>query len=130
MGKLTQNAAARRRTWSAFGEVRRIPSEYEVVTHDTNYTARRNKDAALEQNPSSPANLWFLTYRDRSPLRVDDWLGFRDPDALTYRTYVTGQSQQEIVVGGILDEYASAGHDRTLSPGWRTTLAAFFAPVR
>jgi toluene monooxygenase system protein E len=125
-----QRGAARRRTWSAFGDVRKVPSEYEIVTHDTNYTLRKNRDAALEQNPSSVANLWLLTYRDRSPLRVDDWLGFRDPDELTYRSYVAMQSQQESVVAGILEEYAAAGRDRTLAPGWCATLAALFAPLR
>lgn len=121
---------ARRRTWSGLGDVRRMPSEYEIVTHDTNYTTRRNRDAALEQNPSSVANLWFLTYRDRSPLRADDWLGFRDPDEVTYRGYVTAQAQQETVVAGILDEYAAAGRDGALAPGWRATLAALFTPLR
>jgi toluene monooxygenase system protein E len=107
-----------------------VPSEYEIVTHDANYTARKNRDAALEQNPSSAANLWFLTYRDRSPLRVDAWLDFRDPDQVTYRSYVTAQNQQEAVVAGILDEYASAGRDAALAPGWRATLAAMLAPTR
>jgi toluene monooxygenase system protein E len=119
-----------RRTWSAFGDVRKMPSEYEIVTHDTNYTVRRNRDAALEQNPSSVANLWLLTYRDRSPFRVDDWLGFRDPDELTYRSYVTTQSQQETVATGILERYAAADRDRTLAPGWRRTLATIFTPTR
>jgi toluene monooxygenase system protein E len=119
-----------RRTWSAFGEVRRLPSEYEIVTHDTNYTLRRNREAALEQNPSSVGNLWLLTYRDRSPVQVDDWLGFRDPDAVTYRSYVTAQAQQETVVRGILEEYAAASRECSLAPKWRAALAALFTPLR
>jgi toluene monooxygenase system protein E len=121
---------ARRRTWSSFGDLRRVPSEYEIVTHDTNYTTRKNREAALEQNPSTPANLWLLTYRDQSPLRVDDWLGFRDPDEVTYRGYVTAQSRQEAVVAGTLEQYATSGSDAKLTPGWRGTLAALFAPTR
>jgi toluene monooxygenase system protein E len=121
---------ARRRTWSAFGDIRKVPSEYEIVTHDTNYTLRKNRDAALEQNPSSAANLWFLAHRDKSPLQVDDWLGFRDPDALTYRGYVAMQQQQETITTGILAEYDAAGRDRALSPSWLTALAALFAPLR
>ncbi len=130
MSETPQKPAGRRRTWSAFGDLRKLPSEYEIVTHDTNYTLRANRPAALEQNPSSPANLWFLTYRDGSPLRAESWLGFRDPDAVTYRGYVTAQSQQETMVAGILEEYAGAGRDATLRPGWRATLAALFAPAR
>jgi toluene monooxygenase system protein E len=122
--------ARRQRTWSAFGELGRIPSEYEIVTHDTNYTLRTGRTAALELNPSAPANLWFLTYRDRSPLRVPDWNGFRDPDQLTYRTYVTVQDEQETVVGGILDEYSEAGHDAGLSPDWLETPGLLFTAAR
>ena len=74
-----------RRTFSAFGDVRKMPSEYEIVTHKQNWTLRTNRAAAFEQNPSSAPNLWFLTYRDNSPLQASDWDGYRDTDALTYR---------------------------------------------
>ncbi|HVZ71429.1 MAG TPA: toluene hydroxylase [Polyangia bacterium] len=127
---VTQKIASGRRTWSAFGDLRRIPSEYEIVTHDTNYTARRGRTAALEQNPSSAANLWFLTYRDKSPLRAESWLEFRDPDEVTYRSYVTAQARHESFVAGILDEYATAGSDRRLGAAWCETLAALFTPAR
>jgi toluene monooxygenase system protein E len=130
MSEQPQRAGARRRTWSALGDLRKMPSEYEIVTHDTNYTIRKNRDAALEQNPSSVANLWLLTYRDRSPLQVDDWLGFRDPDEVTYRSYVAAQDHQETAVAGMLEEFAAAGRDKTFAPGWRATLAALFTPVR
>ena len=119
-----------RRTWSAFGNVRKMPSEYEIVTHDTNYTLRKGRAAALEQNSSSPANLWILTYRDKSPLALDDWQVWRDPDELTYRRYVTVQDEQEAVTRRLLDEYSNAGHDKTHSPQWRATLATLFAPQR
>ncbi|HEY2696968.1 MAG TPA: toluene hydroxylase, partial [Pseudonocardiaceae bacterium] len=77
-----------RRTYSAFGDVRKMPSEYEIVTNQQNWTMRRGRLAPFEQNPSSAPNLWFLAYRENSPLRADDWDGFRDPDALTYKAYV------------------------------------------
>jgi len=119
-----------RKTWSAFGELGRVPSEYEIVTHDTNYTLRKGRSAALEMNPSSPSNLWFLTYRDRSPLQAPDWNGFRDPDQLTYRAYVTLQDEQETVVRGILDEYSEAQHDTRLPAPWLQTLALLFTAAR
>ncbi len=90
----------RLKTWSSLGQLGRIPSEYEVVTHALNYTTRPNRTSALESNPTTAANMWYLTYRDKSPLQADDWLGFRDPDELTYRTYVTMQDEQETVVEG------------------------------
>ena len=121
---------ARRRTWSDFGDVRRVPSEYEIVTHNTNWTLRKGRTDALEANPSSPANLWFLTYRDRSPLQVEDWNGFRDPDEITYRRYVTIQDGHQTIVAGLLERYADAGHDRSHSLAWRTCLAKLFTPSR
>jgi toluene monooxygenase system protein E len=107
-----------------------VPSEYEIVTHNTNWTLRKSRTNALEANPSSPANLWFLTYRDRSPLQVEDWNGFRDPDEFTYRRYVTMQDEQETVIAGLLERYADAGHDRSHSPAWRMCLLKLFTPSR
>lgn len=107
-----------------------MPSEYEIVTHDLNYTTRPGRASALESNPTSPANMWLLTYRDSSPLRADDWLGFRDPDRITYRKYVTMQDKQETVVEGVLDEYGPAGHDASLPGPWMDCLATLFTPTR
>ena len=130
MSSPSSRANTQRRTWSGLGDIHRLPSEYEIVTHDTNYTTRKGRDAALEQNPSSVANLWFLTYRDRSALQVDDWSGFRDPDQLTYRSYVTAQDQRETVVAGIFEDYSDAHQERGLAQSWLRTLAALFTPVR
>ncbi|SFP19597.1 toluene hydroxylase [Amycolatopsis rubida] len=120
----------RQRTWSAFGDVKRRPSEYEIVTHGTNWTTRQGRKAPLEQNPSSPANLWFRTYRDGSPLSVEDWESFRDPDKMTYRQYVAVQNEQETKVRGVLDQYADSNADARLHPRWRSVLARLFTPTR
>lgn len=120
----------RRRTWSAFGEIRRVPSEYEIVTHANNYTSRAGRSAALEANTSSVQNLWFLTYRDKSPLQCDDWEGFRDPDQMTYRKYVTVQDDAQTVVDALLDEYDEAGQVKGLGGAWLGTLGAFYTPSR
>ncbi len=120
----------RLKTWSSLGQLGRIPSEYEIVTHDLNYTTRANRTSALESNPTTAANMWLLTYRDKSPLQAGDWRGFRDPDRLTYRTYVTMQDEQETVVERVLDEYGPAGHDASLPQRWAEGLAALFTPTR
>jgi toluene monooxygenase system protein E len=120
----------RLKTWSSLGQLGRIPSAYEIVTHDLNYTARENRTSALESNPTTPANMWYLTFRDKSPLRAPDWRGFRDPDEITYRKYVTMQDEQETVVEGILDEYGPAGHDALLPPEWVECLGTLFTPTR
>jgi toluene monooxygenase system protein E len=120
----------RLKTWSSLGQLGRVPSEYEIVTHSLNYTTRPNRTSALESNPTTPANIWFLTYRDKSPLQAEDWLGFRDPDQITYRKYVTIQDEQETVIEGILDEYGPAGHDASLPGRWVECLATLFTPTR
>lgn len=127
---MSQTPARKLRTWSRFGQIRRMPSEYEIVTHDANYTVRKDRVAALEANPTTPVNMWYLTYRDRSPLSAEDWHGFRDPDELTYRKYVTMQDEQETVVEGILDEFGKINHDANLSPQWLRVLSTVFTPMR
>jgi toluene monooxygenase system protein E len=119
-----------RRTFSAFGDVRKMPSDYEIVTHGQNWTLRQNRPSAFEQNPSSPANLWFLTYREGSPLQAEDWDQFRDPDALMYRTYVTAQAQAEATLQGALQAHADVQADASLSAGSVALLARLFTPSR
>ncbi len=119
-----------RRTFSAFGDVRKMPSEYEIVTHKQNWTLRQNRAAAFEQNPSSAPNLWFLTYRDNSPLQAGDWDGFRDPDALTYRAYVGLQSDAEAKVAGVLQAHAEAGSDAALTEEAVARLGHLLTPSR
>jgi toluene monooxygenase system protein E len=119
-----------RRTFSAFGDVRKMPSEYEIMTHAQNWTTRSGRTSAFEQNPSSPANLWFLTYRDNSPLKADDWDGFRDPDTLTYRGYVNLQAEAEGKTAGVLDEYSNAQADAALSAGQLGLLGSMLTPSR
>ena len=59
-------------------------------------------------NPSSAANLWFLTYRENSPLAADNWDAFRDPDAVAYKAYVTMQSDAETQLAGVLEAHAGS----------------------
>ncbi|MEV1296104.1 toluene hydroxylase [Pseudonocardia sp. NPDC049635] len=126
----TPDRTRRRRTFSAFGDVRRMPSEYEIVTHAQNWTTRSARSSAFEQNPSSAPNLWFLTYRDGSPLQADDWDAFRDPDALTYRAYVTRQADAETRTQGLLAQYGAAGADARLSADQLRLLGGALTPSR
>jgi toluene monooxygenase system protein E len=119
-----------RRTFSAFGDVRKMPSEYEIMTHAQNWTLRHGRAATFEQNPSSAPNLWFLTYRENSPLQADDWDKFRDPDALTYRAYVNQQSEAEAKVAGVLETHAGAGSDAALPDGSVALLGHLLTPSR
>ncbi len=123
-------APRRLRTWSAFGDIRRRPSDYEIGTQNQNWTMRAGRKAPLEQNPSSPANMWMRAYRDESPLQAPDWESFREPDSLTYRSYVTQQNEQETKVAGVLEQFASVDSDAELSAPALATLARVFTPSR
>jgi hypothetical protein len=92
------------KTWSAFGNLGRRPSEYEVVTHAMNHTLR---DTPLELGPDSYGNLWLIRHRDGIKLAVPDWNAFRDPDQLTYRKYVTCQDNAETYIDGVIKEFVS-----------------------
>ncbi|MFC9362036.1 toluene hydroxylase [Rhodococcus sp. NPDC057014] len=116
------------RTFSAFGDVRRMPSEYEIVTHAQNWNTRNGRLSTFEQNTSSPLNLWFLTYRENSPLQADDWDSFRDPDQIAYRSYVNLQADEQTKLDGMLDSYSGA--DAGLSQKQVTRLATAHTPSR
>ena len=100
------------KTWSAFGELGRRPTEYEVVTHNLNHTTG---PVPLEMGPDVHGNVWLRTHRDAMKLTVPDWDAFRDPDAVTYATYVAGQDDQETYVEGLLEEFDGLGYDASLS---------------
>ncbi len=130
MSEPTPAKKRKQRTWSQFGEVRKLPSEYEIVTHRAQWTLREGRHAALEQSPSTPSNLWFEAYREGSELQVPTWDGFADPDAVIYRTYVTMQHEQETAVEKVLDAYSDTGHDRNLDPAWVDGLRLLFTTTR
>jgi Methane/Phenol/Toluene Hydroxylase len=94
------------KTWSAFGNLGRRPSEYEIVTHKMNHTLR---ETPLELSADRHGNRWLMRHRDGIRLRVPDWNEFRDPDQLTYRKYVTEQANSETYIDGVLEEYERIG---------------------
>jgi hypothetical protein len=114
------------KTWSAFGELGRKPSEYEVVTHKLNHTMR---EPPLELPPDAHGNLWLKKHRDGIALKVADWDTFRDPDQLTYRAYVKGQDENETAIDGLLREY-SALPEQTLSRTVLDLLQTCLTPSR
>jgi hypothetical protein len=94
------------KTWSAFGNLGRRPSEYEIVTHKMNHTIR---ETPLELGPDSHGNRWLVRHRDSIKLRIPDWNAFRDPDQLTYRRYVTCQDKSETYLDAIVQEFDQIG---------------------
>ena len=84
----------RRKTWSAFGNLGRKPNEYEIVTHNMNHTTGA---IPLEMGPSVHGNVWLRRYRDEIDLQLKTWDEFRDPDQMTYATYVQSPGRPGIL---------------------------------
>jgi toluene monooxygenase system protein E len=125
---MSERVQHRRKTWSLWEE-RRVPTEYEVVTHRFHYHFRR-QPAPFELSPSWKLNQWYLRYREGSTFNVDDWEKFRDPYALTYRRYVETRQQREVYLDNLLDEFEARGHYRTLSAAYLDFLRDYYFPSR
>jgi len=117
------------KTWSLLGEVRRKPSEYEAVTAKLHFHYGR-QPAPFELDPKTPINTWYLRYREGSPLRTDDWEGFRDPHQLTYQLYVQRQAEREAYVENLVDEFERRKHDASLQTEWVGLLKRLYLPAR
>jgi toluene monooxygenase system protein E len=115
------------KTWSSFGELGRRPTEYEILTHNLNHTTGA---IPLEMGPEVHGNVWLREHRDSMKLTVPDWDAFRDPDALTYGSYVAGQDDQETYVEGLLEQFDREGYDESLAPPALDLLARAFTPSR
>jgi toluene monooxygenase system protein E len=117
------------RTWSHLAEMRKKPSEYDIVSRKLHYSTN-NPDAPWELSPDCPMNLWYKQYRNASPLQHHDWDAFTDPDQLVYRTYNMMQDGQEAHVNSLFDQFNEREHDQMFEPGWDKTLARCYTPLR
>jgi methane/phenol/toluene hydroxylase len=115
------------KTWSVFGNLGRRPTEYEILTHNLNHTTG---PVPLEMGPEVHGNVWLREHRDSMKLTVPDWDAFRDPDAVTYGSYVAGQDDQETYVEVLLEQFDRDGYDQSLSPRALELLAAALTPGR
>jgi toluene monooxygenase system protein E len=119
----------RPKTWSLLGDVQRKPTEYEVVsTKFLNHF--RHTPAPFDLSPQTPINQWYLTYREGSPLQVDDWESFRDPNRMTYRKYVSHQHERETYLDILIDGHEAADSQRDLSQEWVATARDLVIPLR
>jgi toluene monooxygenase system protein E len=115
------------KTWTAFGDLGRRPSEYEILTHGLNHTMR---EVPLELPPGAHGNRWLRDHRDSIALVAPDWNAFRDPDAVTYGSYVAMQDDQEAYIEGLLERFDRDEHDARLSEATLGFLAATLTPCR
>ncbi|MBT9282566.1 MAG: aromatic/alkene monooxygenase hydroxylase subunit beta [Hydrogenibacillus schlegelii] len=118
----------KRKAWSLWEE-RRVPSDYEVVSHRFHYHFRR-EPAPFDLDPNHPINRWYLKHREGSPFQVDDWEQFRDPARLTYKDYVTLQKDRELYVDQLIDDFERVDHYRRLPKAWVDLLEVLYIPSR
>ena len=59
----------------------------------------------LDMGPDVHGNLWLKKYRNNISLKVSDWDRFRDPDRVTYDSYVKMQDEQETYIDNLLISY-------------------------
>jgi hypothetical protein len=115
------------RTWTALGDLGRRPTEYEILTHGLNATVR---ETPLELGPDVLGNRWLRDHRDAMALRIPDPDAFRDPDALTYSSYVAMQDDQETYVEGLLERFDGEDYDTGLDAAALDLLALAVTPCR
>lgn len=120
----------RKKPWSMWTE-KRVPSEYEAVTFKF-HNHFRNEPAPFELSEDWAINTFYKTNREGSALvaAVDDWEGYRDTRAYTYRRYVEEQKDREVYCDNLIDEFEGRRHYETLSPEWLDFLANHYLPVR
>ncbi|MGD9526915.1 toluene hydroxylase [Pseudonocardia sp.] len=118
----------RRRSWSRYTE-RRVPTEYEFVSHDLHWHYKPGQ-TPWEMSPDHVWNRWYIEHRNDSPLQCSDWNAFRDPDMLVYRTYVRMQDTAETYVDGLIDDHESRGSYAALAPQWLDALGRGYTPFR
>ncbi|ROZ88016.1 toluene hydroxylase [Gordonia sp. OPL2] len=115
------------KTWSAFGNLGRRPTEYEILTHNMNHTTG---EIPLEMGPDVHGNAWLREHRDSMPLREIAWDDFRDPDTLTYGSYVASQDDQETYIEYLLEQFDSEGYDEKLNDEQIALLRNAITPTR
>ena len=120
----------RKQPWSLWTE-RRVPSEYEAVTYKFHSHFRR-EPAPFELSEDWSINVFYRTNREASPMvaAVDDWEGYRDLRAYTYRRFVEEQKDREVYCDNLIDEFEARDHYAGLSSAWLDFLADHYMPVR
>jgi toluene monooxygenase system protein E len=115
------------KTWSSLGNLGRRPTEYEVLTWNMNHTTG---SPALELGPDVNGNVWLREHRDGMRFVVPSWDAFRDPDQVTYGSYVAMQDDAETYVEGLLAQFDADGHDAALTAGALDLVARALTPCR
>lgn len=114
------------KTWSALEGLKRVPSEYEVVTHDLHYHTKM----PFELDPSTPVVAWYRKYRDEMALRGVPWEQFRDPERMIYRKYTEGRDDRETFIDVLYEEWDETPARQNGPTPWIHYLCDVFGVLR
>jgi toluene monooxygenase system protein E len=112
------------RTYWHLEPLKRIPSDYDIVTSNLLYYVGRGFEV------ETPLSSWYDRYQAGSLLRSKAWEHYRDPRETTYSKYTELQRKRETFVDGLLDSIDTSGYDRRLSPEWLSVLERVLGPLR
>lgn len=124
----TSTLERRRRTWSRFTD-KRVPTEYEFVSHDLHWHYKPGQ-MPWEMAPDHVWNRWYVEHRNDSLFRCSDWNRFHDPDGLVYRTYVRMQDEAETYVDGVIDDAEGRDGYAELEAEWLLALRDGYTTFR
>lgn len=114
------------KTYSHLQHLRRVPSEYEVVSTRLRY----DYPGGFEISSEAPIPQWYAKHREGSAFQCTDWEKFYDPRQTFYRRYNEIQHRKETFVDQVLQRIDDTGSDENLSPEWLDVLRVGFAPFR
>jgi toluene monooxygenase system protein E len=112
------------RTYWHLEPLRRVPSDYDIVTNALLYYPGRGFEV------ETPVADWYRRHQQGSWLTLGGCQGFRDPRETTYTRYTELQKAQETFVDGLLRSMNETPYDRELPDAWLSHLEAWLPVLR
>lgn len=115
--------SAGQKTYQHLLKLKRMPTEYEVVTTDLHYYWLKGLEVDV------PLVKWYQKYQSGSPFKCSRWEDFADPRQTTYTSYTALQSQREIALDAIVELMDKTEYRQRLSAPWLSVLNRLLAPL-
>jgi toluene monooxygenase system protein E len=117
-------AMSRQRTYWHLEPLRRVPSDYDIVTNALLYYPARGFEV------DTPGADWYRRHQQGSWLSLGGCQRFRDPRETTYTRYTELQKAQETFVDGLLRSMAETPYDGELPSAWLSQLEEWLPVLR
>src|SRR3989338_835162 len=100
------------KTYSHLAGLKKIPSEYQIVTTDLLYYLNKGFEIDV------PIKSWYEKYQTGSAFFVGNLSDFTDPRQFTYDSYIKHKHEQDIYIQTLLDQENDAAYDKKLTKDW------------